>query len=120
MRDMLDMAISGRLGRDPEPKNSRNGNPFATLSLAVDTGQDEDGKALTTWVRVTCFGNAAERISGAAKKGDRVYCEGAGHLDHWRDGQSGEQRAQLQLKAWKVEVLGRIGRNRPQREEAVA
>ena len=34
----------GTLGKDPELKTSKNGNPFATMNVVVTVGQADDGK----------------------------------------------------------------------------
>ena len=74
---MLEAAASGTLGSDVELKTSRNGNPYANLSLAVNQGEDENGKAITQWVRCAVFGEVAELLASTAHRGDKVYVEGA-------------------------------------------
>ena len=72
----IEAAFWGGLGKDPEPRTSKTGKPFATLSVVVTVGTDDDGKEVSQWVRVACFGEVAEQIAAKAKKGDRIYCEG--------------------------------------------
>jgi hypothetical protein len=40
----IEAAFWGTLGKDPELRTSKTGNPFATLSVAVTVGQADDGK----------------------------------------------------------------------------
>ena len=55
-------------------------------------GQDEDGKDMSQSAsRVARFGDAAKVIASLAKKGDRVYVEGALTLNMW-EGNDGETR----------------------------
>ena len=54
------------------PRISRK-NP----SIVVTVGQADDGKDVSQWLRVACFGEVAEKIAAHAKKCDRVYVEGA-------------------------------------------
>jgi single-stranded DNA-binding protein len=66
-------------------------------------------------VRVACFGEVAERIAASVTKGDKVYCEGSMRLERWTT-HDGLARADLNCAAWKVEPLGKIGRNKPKRQ----
>jgi single-strand DNA-binding protein len=111
----IETAFFGTLGRDPELRTSKNGNAYATLSIAVTVGQDDNGREATQWVRVTCFGDTAERVVATAKKGARLYAEGSLTLNQWTT-HDGQARTDLQVSAWKVEKLGQIGRNRPKRD----
>jgi single-strand DNA-binding protein len=111
----IETAFFGTLGRDPELRTSRNGNPYLTFSIAVPVGRDDAGKDVTQWVRVTCFGETAQELAATTKKGDRLYIEGSLTLNQWTT-QNGQARSDLQVSAWKCEKLGQIGRNKPRRE----
>jgi single-strand DNA-binding protein len=111
----IESAFFGTLGRDPELRTSRNGNPYLTLSIAVTVGRDDAGKDVTQWVRVTCFGETAQQLATTARKGDRLYAEGSLTLNTWTTN-DGQARADLQVSAWKREKLGAIGRNRPRHD----
>lgn len=108
----IETAFEGVLGREPELRTSKTGKAFATLAIAVTTGQVEDGADLTTWVRTTCFGETAKEIAATAHKRSRVYVEGSLTLNTWET-TAGEQRTGLNCAAWKVIVLGQIGQRRP-------
>jgi single-strand DNA-binding protein len=111
----IEAAFWGVLAKDPERRTSKTGKPFATMNVAVTIGNSDDGREVTQWVRVACFGETAEKIAAAAKKGDRVYCEGSLTLNEWTDAQ-GERRTGLNVAAFKVEKVPGIGKNRPRRE----
>jgi len=64
------------------------------------------------WVRATCFKEVASAIA-AARKGDRVYCEGSLTMTQWNDAH-GEARHGLSVSAWKVVLLDQIGERRKQ------
>ena len=116
----IETAFWGTLGRDPELKTSRAGNAYASLNVAVTVGKDDtSGKDVTQWVRVTAFGETAERIAAQAEKGARVYVEGSLTLNHWQAA-DGEKRTDLQVAGFKVEKVGAIGKNRPKREDGEA
>lgn len=121
----IEAAFWGVLGNAPELKTSKSGKPFAQMSVVVSVGQDEEGKDVSQWLRVTCFGETAERLAHQAKKGDRVYVEGTLTLNSWADKATGEARSGLNVAAWKCERIANIGQNRerknaeqPQRQPA--
>jgi single-stranded DNA-binding protein len=47
--------FTGRLGKDAEIRNARDGAPWASFPVAVDTKPGDETAA--TWVRVAVFGN---------------------------------------------------------------
>ncbi len=71
------------------------------------------------WLRVSCFGEVAERVAATFKKNDRAYIEGLIRLDHWTD-KHGEQKHGLSVSAFKVEKAGAsaIGRNKPRQDRS--
>jgi single-strand DNA-binding protein len=114
----IECAFTGVLSKDPELKTSKAGKFFANLNIGVVTGQTDDGKDAMQWLRVTCFGETAEKIAATAKKGSSIYAEGALSLNEFTD-KSGEKRHGLDVKAFKVELIGAsaIGRNKLPRSE---
>ena len=98
-------ALQGRLGEDVELRNSAAGKDWCRLSVGVGEGDD------LTWVSVAVFEEKARALAGL-KKGSEVYIEGRLSLDTWT-GKDGQQRTGLSVSAWRVEVLGRIGKSRP-------
>ncbi|MGH8580065.1 MAG: single-stranded DNA-binding protein [Gammaproteobacteria bacterium] len=95
--------FQGRLGGDADLRTVKQDLQLCSFSLAVDDNRDE-----TQWIKVTIFGDKAKEYSELCK-GDEVYCEGALRLNHWQ-GKDGGARAGLNVSAWRVEVLGKIGR----------
>ena len=108
----IETAFWGVLGTEPELKTSKNGKAFANMSVAVTIGTADDGKDVSQWLRVACFGETAERLARAAKKGDRIYCEGTLTLNSWADKATGEARSGLNVAAWKCERVASIGKHR--------
>ena len=113
----IEAALTGVLGRDPELKTSQAGKPWTRVSLAVVHDKGSDAEA-TTWVSVACFGEVAEKLCSAAKKGMKVYAEGTLKLGEWTD-RTGEKRLGLQLAAWHARVVGAgaLGKNKPPRKK---
>ena len=108
----IECAFWGVLGKDPELKTSKTGNPFTTMNVVVTVGASDDGKDVSQWLRVACFGDTAKAIAARATKGDRVYVEGTLTLNTWADKATGETKTGLNVAAWKVEKVPGIGKSR--------
>ena len=63
-RSFTSCNIGGNLGRDPEIRYTKNGDPVATLSVAVNV-KAADKTEETIWVRLTVFGPQAEWLKEA-------------------------------------------------------
>jgi len=70
-------AFEGRLGREAELRAIKQGKPWLSFSLAVDT-KGEDDILTSTWVRIAYFGEDTESLSGKLQRGGEVYCEAHG------------------------------------------
>jgi single-strand DNA-binding protein len=106
MNDAIEAAFIGRLGSDPELRTSQAGKPWCRFSVAIGEGDD------VQWISVSAFGETAERVCDQLAKGNRAYVEGTLRLNEWQD-REGLTRHGLQVAAWKVEALGKIGRQKP-------
>jgi len=68
---------TGRLGKDPEIKTTRNNKAYCKFSLACKSGWDKEKKEpKTEWINCTAFAKIGENISKHLKKGDMLYIEG--------------------------------------------
>jgi single-strand DNA-binding protein len=104
----IECAMFGTLGRDCEPKVSKNGKSYLKLNVRVG-----DGDA-ATWVNVMAFVDGADELAPKLLKGAPVYIEGSIRLDEWT-GQDGTAKHGLSVMAWRL-ALPAIGKNRPRRE----
>lgn len=89
---MLTTSAYGRLGRDPETRQTRNGADLVTSSLAVDVaGYGHDGDQLTLWLDLVAFGSTGEALA-RHQKGDSISVMGRMTLRRWvgRDGEPRE------------------------------
>lgn len=59
------VTVVGRLGGDPESRYLQNGTLVVSFSMAADGRKKGD----TTWFRVSCFGDQAERIASMVERG---------------------------------------------------
>lgn len=89
-----------------ELRTSAKGVLWAGFSAVVGNGDD------ASWLRVSVFGDVAQKLAGNIGRGDRVYLEGSLTLSRYR--KDGEERVNLQIAASKCEPLG-IGRHKPKR-----
>lgn len=78
--DLNRASLIGRLGKDPEIRNTGAGKPVASFSIATSDkwkSKDGDEKEQTEWHRIVCFREATSRfVEHYVKKGDQVYVEG--------------------------------------------
>lgn len=70
---MNQVALIGRLTRDPELRRTQNGNAVVTFTLAVDNRHKEDGAEFIVCV---AWNRTAELIKQYVKKGHRAAVTG--------------------------------------------
>jgi len=69
------VTLIGNLGRDPEIRQTANGDSYARFSIA--TNKVVKGEKTTQWWDVTCFDSKkAEIVESYCTKGSRVFIEG--------------------------------------------
>jgi single-strand DNA-binding protein len=98
--------LVGNLGRDPEVRNTQDGQKIVQLSVATsETWNDRasgERKERTEWHRVVIFN---DRIADVAerflRKGSKIYVEGALQTRKWTD-QSGQEKYTTEV------VIGRF------------
>ena len=104
---MLKASVIGNLGSDPELKYSSGGSPMLRVNVASNyrtKSQDGEWTDQTEWVRVTVFGQRAERLVEHLRKGMRVFIDGRLEARPWTDN-NGNVRAGLELIANDVEFM---------------
>ncbi len=94
---MLQAAIHGRLGRDPQPRHTSTGNPMTVASVAVDVTPHNTETEETLWVTVVTFGRLAEQLA-RHKKGEMLSAAGRLTLKRWT-GNDGQERINWELTA---------------------
>jgi single-strand DNA-binding protein len=98
--------LVGNLGRDPEVRNTQDGNKIVNLALATsETWNDKasgERKEKTEWHRVVIFNDrVADVAERFLKKGAKIYVEGALQTRKWTD-QGGQERYTTEV------VIGRF------------
>ena len=79
--------IIGRLGRDPETKNSKDGLAITSFSMVSTLPWKDkatgEKKEITEWHRIVSFGKLAEICGEYLTKGKLIYVEGRQHTRSW-------------------------------------
>lgn len=106
------MTIIGNLGKDPELRYTGSGKAVCGFSVAVSEkrpdGEGKPWKEVTTWFKVTVWGNQAEACDKYLAKGRPVYIEGSFRLEEWTD-RDGNKRTTPEINASVVQFLGGSG-----------
>jgi len=80
--------LIGRLGQNPELKNSQNNVSYVTFSLATNEyWRDKNGnkQERTEWHRIVAFGRIAEICDQYLSKGRMVFVDGRIQTRSWED-----------------------------------
>ena len=98
--------LIGNLGRDPEVRQTQDGNPVVNVSLATSESWKDrtsgERRERTEWHRVVIFNENLARIAEQyLRKGSKIYVEGQLQTRKWQD-QSGQDRYSTEV------VLGRF------------
>ena len=93
--------LIGNLGADSEIRRTQDGRPIANLRIATsESWRDKstgDRKEKTEWHRVAVFNETlVEFLEKHARKGQRIYLEGAIETRKWTD-QSGQERYSTEI-----------------------
>jgi single-strand DNA-binding protein len=93
---MNSIIITGRLGKDPELRQSASGTPWATVSVA-EGGDDPN------WFDVKCFNRTAEILDEYGSRGRKVAVQGRMAQESYE--KDGETQVAWRLIANRVEFL---------------
>lgn len=96
------ITIIGRLGRDPEIKQTKSGSNMCSMSVAVDSGFGNN--KTTTWYRVSAFGKNAESSAKYLKKGSLICASGDLAVNEF-EGKDGSTKLSLDITADKIVFL---------------
>lgn len=95
--------IMGRLGKDPELRNTQSGTAVVSFSLAVDRDfkDKQTGERATDWINVVAWGQKAEFVSRYFTKGRMAVVEGRLQIRQWTDN-GGNKRVSAEIVAENV------------------
>lgn len=101
--------VVGNVTRDPEMRTTTNGQQVLTLGVATNerwkdkaSGEDRDR---SEFHNVVVWGELADEVARAVKKGNRVYVSGRVQTRSWET-KEGAKRTTTEIIADKVHLLG--------------
>ena len=95
--------LLGRVGTEPELRQTKPGTAVCRLRLATDR-RNGSGESQTDWHNLVCWGKQAEAVAEYVHKGDRLYAAGRLGYDDWED-QDGQRRQTTEIHASEVVFL---------------
>ena len=101
--------LIGHLGHKPELRQTRNGTPVASFSVATNVSwydNDRQVQERTDWHRVVAWGRLAGTISEHLDTGSQVHIMGSLRTRQWTD-DAGVKRWTTEIHAGRVLLLGR-------------
>ncbi len=113
MMSVNKVILVGRLGADPEVRQSQSGMSIAKISLATTERKKEaDGNwtESTEWHRVTAFGRTAETAGQYLTKGRQIYIEGRLRTSKYTD-KNGIEKYSTEVICDRMQFLGSKGDN---------
>lgn len=100
--------IVGRVGRDPEMRNTGQGQAVVNLSVATTerwTGRDGQRQERTEWHVCVFWGKPAEVVAKWVRKGDMIALEGRITHRDWTDRQ-GNKRKSDEISVTSFDLIG--------------
>ena len=98
----------GRLGRDPELRETSGGTTVCRLAVATSRRYTKDGQKqeATEWHDISLFGKTAEIAGQYLKKGSEVYVEGRLHTRKYT-GKDGVERYATEIQGEQMQLGAR-------------
>lgn len=120
MANLNRVFLIGNLTRDPELRYVPSGTAVATFGLAVNSiynTQAGEKKQEVCFIKIVAWGRTAELCGEYLSKGSPIFIEGRLQYRAW-DGANGEKRSTLEVRADRIQFLGRPSGSQP--KEAVS
>lgn len=107
MATLNKVQLIGRLGRDPELRQTQTGKPVANFSIATDESyKDQSGNKVerTEWHDIVAWDRSGENAANMLRKGSLVYLEGKLQTRSFTD-QQGQERRKTEIVCEKWQFL---------------
>src|SRR4051812_30702903 len=108
-RSFNQVILMGNLTRDPELRQTPNGQSVCSFSLALNRsfkGSDGNWQEATDFVDVIAWGPLGERVAQYLTKGRPCLVNGRLQSSSWEDKSTGQKRSKLEVNAQDVTFLG--------------
>jgi single-strand DNA-binding protein len=109
-RSLNQVTLMGNLTRDPELRQTPNGQNVTSFSLALNRAyKDASGEwqEVTDYIDIVCWGPLAERVAQYLSKGRRCLVQGRLQSRSWE--QDGNKRSKVEVLANDVTFLDSRG-----------
>jgi single-strand DNA-binding protein len=109
-RSLNQVTLMGNLTRDPELRQTPNGQNVTSFSLALNRAyKDASGEwqEVTDYIDIVCWGPLAERVAQYLSKGRRCLVQGRLQSRSWE--QDGQKRNKVEVLANDVTFLDSRG-----------
>jgi single-strand DNA-binding protein len=109
-RSFNQVILMGNLTRDPELRNTPNGQSVCSFSLALNRsykGSDGSWQEATDFIDVVAWGPLGERVAQYLTKGRPCLVNGRLQSRSWE--QDGQKRSKVEVNAQDVTFLGGAG-----------
>ena len=107
MKDINRVQLLGRLGADPERRQSTTDRAIVTFSMATSRKWRNDAGDLqeeTQWHNVVAYGQLGELVLEYLEKGSAALVEGRLQTRSWT-ADDGTERRSTQIVAWDVNFI---------------
>lgn len=112
--------LIGRVGKDPDIRQTKDGKAIANISLATSEKwtdkQSGEKKEKTEWHRVVVFGKLAEIVQKYVAKGSLLYIEGQIQTRKWEKDGVDQYSTEIVLQGFNS-VLNMLGGEKSDSQE---
>lgn len=100
------VTLIGYLGQNPEKRDTKNGLPMATFSIATKETYTKEGEKITKtqWHKCVSYGKTSELILQYTKKGSHVAVMGQITYNNYTD-KEGKERNSTNIKVTGINFL---------------
>lgn len=98
------VVLTGRLTADPELKNTTNGIPVCSFSIAVDRRYKQGEERQTDFINIVAWRQTAEFITRYFSKGSMIGIEGSIQTRRYQD-KDGNNRTVFEVVANNVQFM---------------
>ncbi len=109
-KEINQVTVVGRVGKDPELKYFETGNTLAIFSVAVNRPTKNKE---TDWFDIKLWGKQAEIAGEYVRKGSLIGIVGQIDFDSWNDKTSGELQVKPVISGTDLRLLGSKSDNNP-------
>jgi single-strand DNA-binding protein len=114
---MNNYSAIGRLTKDPDFKTTGTGISICNITLAVDTGKDQQGQSTAAFIECTAFKKTAEVLMQYVKKGRQIGVNGSIVQENWVDKTTGQNRSKLKVNINNITLISDGQKQQPQQQQ---